>query len=423
MQNKKNKPNICNVVKIIRLYNNITLAEMSDKTGITQSRISKIERGIESVSEETLRKIEKGISFKIERNNESKNFIDSIYFEFLNRLFDDDDYVLFYENLSIDYLKLMMSNDFYKILLCEFIISINKGNNKYCDDLERTLIQLNLDSLSAQIFSHYQAYYQYTLGNIDIAIQKYKETLTINYNPKTHAMIHYHLALAFKDKNQLIDMYKSINLSKGYFIEHVAFRRMLYCDMNLATVYSRLGAVDEALNIYEQCIKLMTNLNCSIHLKATAYRNIAWIHIQNKNYLKAIETLKIAEQIKANNQLAILYNIWCYYMIGNHKMTDMWISRGDKIIKDYPLEFVLLKNLYKSKNCPNSLKRLINDCQILLESLSKIPDYELIDFYEDILIELHVKNNDYKTAFLLLKEQKNRNKIQKMSTFFLKNRI
>lgn len=41
---------------------------MSDKTGITQSRISKIERGIESVSEETLRKIEKGISFKIERN-------------------------------------------------------------------------------------------------------------------------------------------------------------------------------------------------------------------------------------------------------------------------------------------------------------------------------------------------------------------
>lgn len=411
MQNIKNKSNIGNVIKTIRLYNNITLAELSNKTGITQSRISKIERGIESVSEDTLQKIEKGVSLKIERNNESKYFIDNIYYEFLNRLFDDDDYVIFYGNISIDYLKLMMSNDFYKILLCEYIISINKGNHRYCVDLEKALNQLNLDRLSAQIFSHYQAYYQYTLGNIDTAIQKYKDTLTLNFNPKIHAMVHYHLALAYKSKNQLVNMYKSLTLAKGYFIEHSAFRRLLYCDMNLATVYSRLGAVDEAIHIYEQCIKLITSLNSPIHLKAMAYRNIAWIHIQNKNYLQAIEKLKIAEQIKPNNQLAILYNIWCYYMIGNHKMTDMWINRGDKAMKDYSLEFTLLKNLYKSKDSPNCIKRLINDCQILLDSLSKTPDFELIDFYEDILIELNVKNDDYKTAFLLLNEQKNRNKL------------
>lgn len=106
------------------------------------------------------------------------------------------------------------------------------------------------------------------------------------------------------------------------------------------------------------------------------------------------------------NQLTILYNIWCYYVLDNHKMTDIWIYKGDRLIKDYLLEFRLLKNLYKSKDSPNSKKRLIKDCFILLDALRKTSDYELLDFYEDILMELYVKNNDYKAAFLLLNEQK-----------------
>lgn len=51
-----------------------------------------------------------------------------------------------------------------------------------------------------------------------------------------------------------------------------------------------------------------------------------------------------------------------------------------------------------------------------IRCFKKNSDYELLDFYEDILMELYVKNNDYKAAFLLLNEQKNRNKAQKIST-------
>lgn len=412
MQNKKkNKFDVGNVIKTIRLYNDITLTELSRKIGITQSRISKIERGIESASEDTLQKLEKGFSITIERNNESKIIIDKIYTEFLNRLFDDDDYQSFYDNISIDYLKLMTSNDFYKILICEYIIAIGKNDEKYCYNLEKTLSQLKLDRISYQIFSHYNGYLQFILGNIETAINIYKETLTINFNPRIYGMIHYHLALAYKSKYQLVEMYKSLTLAKEYFLEYTSYRRLLYCDMNLATVYSRLGAVNEAIYVYERCIKLMTSMNSPSYLKAMAYRNIAWIHIQSENYTQAIEVLKLAEQIKPNNQLVILYNIWCYYMIGNHKNTDTWIKKGDKIIKDYILEFNFIKNLYDSRNNQNIFKKLINDCLILLKSLNKTQDYELISFYEDILIELYVKNNDYKNAFLIQKEQKSRNKI------------
>lgn len=45
------------------------------------------------------------------------------------------------------------------------------------------------------------------------------------------------------------------------------------------------------------------------------------------------------------------------------------------------------------------------------DGFKKNSDHESHDFYEDILMELFVKNDDYKAAFLLLNKQKNRNKI------------
>lgn len=110
-------------------------------------------------------------------------------------------------------------------------------------------------------------------------------------------MIHYHLALAYKSKYQLVEMYKSLTLAKEYFLEYTSYRRLLYCDMNLATVYSRLGAVNEALNVYERCIKLMTSMNSPSHLKAMAYRNIAWIHIKNENYTQALLKISMIVEI------------------------------------------------------------------------------------------------------------------------------
>jgi len=408
MPNSK-KYKIANAIKVNRLHKNITLTELSAKTGITQSRISKIEREIESVTEETLQKIEAGLSVKIERFGESIPVINEIYYDFLQRLFDDDDYAYVYANNMVPQNQLMKSNDFYKILICEYILAVNQGLNKACDDLEKMLNQLILDKISAQIYCQYTGYRQFTLGNIDAAIEIYHKALTMGYQPQIHGMLYYHLALAYKSKNQLIEMYKSLTLAKQFFLENMSYRRVIYCDMNMATVYARLGATEEALAVYHTCVKMMSSLNISYSLKAMAHRNIAWIYIKNKNYSEAIEELKIAEQLKPNNQLTILYNVWCYYMLGNTKMTDKWVKKGDKLIKDYMPEYHLIKSIYKSKNTTANLKRIISDCENVIESLKKTQDLELISFYEDILIELHVMNNDYKNAFLIQKEQINRN--------------
>lgn len=68
-----------------------------------------------------------------------------------------------------------------------------------------------------------------------------------------------------------------------------------------------------------------------------------------------------------------------------------------------------MKSLAKNDFGEKNIHRLISKAKKVIEYLEEIGDADLLEFYQEILIDLYIKENDYKSAFLL----KNKAKLSK----------
>lgn len=78
-----------NLIKFNRISRNITLREMAERTNISYSRLSKLERGIEKSTNDVFKRIEDALSIKFERDSYLIQTIDDIIIKFINSLFFD----------------------------------------------------------------------------------------------------------------------------------------------------------------------------------------------------------------------------------------------------------------------------------------------------------------------------------------------
>lgn len=93
--------------------------------------------------------------------------------------------------------------------------------------------------------------------------------------------------------------------------------------------------------------------------------------------------------------------------LDNKSSLNYWIARGSKFITDYTLEFDFFKCLAKNNFGEKKIHRLISKAKKVIEYLEEIGDVDLLEFYKEILIDLYIKENDYKSAFLLKKIREN----------------
>lgn len=391
-----------NLIKFNRISRNITLREMAERTNISYSRLSKLERGIEKSTNDVFKRIEDALSIKFERDSYLIQTIDDIFIKFINSLFFDNNINKF--EALIDNERFLLCENFYKIVIINYIIAVNKGDKNSIQEIENVFSALILvDVECLNIINEYRGYYYFKLGKLDLALNCYNEAIINGKHDRNLAMLYYHMALVYKKKNDLLDMYKAIQKAREIFSEFKAFKRVIYCDMNLATIYRRLGKIQSALEIYDTCIENINDLHISSNFKALAYRNKAWIYITCKDYKNAVIALKESEKLAPNHQLLILYFVWCYMCLDNKPSLNYWITRGSKFITDYTLEFDFLKSLAKNNFGEKKIHRLISKAKKVIEYLEEIGDVDLLEFYKEILIDLYIKENDYKSAFLLKK--------------------
>lgn len=400
--------NIGKRIKTVRISQGLTLKDLAELSGVGFARISKFERGMEKPGVKILASLEQALGVIFDNDETTISEINTLFERFFS--------ALFYQDVEIEYFKSMIetnqnrylvSQNYYRILLIKFIIAILKK------DIEQAMIDKDLldsiitpGSADEQLYLEYKGIMKLQAKELDDGINYLKDSLRINENEKINAMVSYHLSMFFKEMNVLESAKRYGIRARLGFSELGSFRRVISCDILLASVYIRWGNYKHALKILDSCLDSLHYVDCENTTRALILRNKSWVLILNKNYEKALTVLDEADRLQSNNSNVVMYRIWCYYCLRKYNQAQHLISNNHKLNSDpyYASRFKLFIELVYLADA-NPTKAVIIIAKNVYKEFCKKKRYDLIGFYLDIVIDLYKRSEDLENQVYYLEEK------------------
>lgn len=380
-----------NKIKLWRNYRNLTLEQLNALTGIHYARLSKFERGVEIPNQQMLERIEKALDVKFEDLKKVDNEIEELIIDFID--------TLFYMRMNFDHFNeiidqnresYMLNQNYYKIVLIEYIILVLQSNFEQLDKFEKLLdVTVEQNTLYEQLYLEYKALKMHSLKNYNEAFAYIERSLCISNNYKNTAMINYHLSLLHHDCGHYEKARKYLIQAKQMFVEYSSYKRAVHCDFQMANVYIRLGCYEMALEIQMASLQTFQYMQSDSSIIALTLRNTAWVHILMKNYNESLEFLDKSAKLEPENGNLILYKVWCYFRLGKYNAARKIISESGWLYdkNDYKDRLKLFELLVNQEN-QKATKKIINQAKKVYEDLAGRQRYGNMYFYLDILIEL-----------------------------------
>lgn len=386
-----------NKIKLWRNYRHLTLEQLNALTGIHYARLSKFERGVEIPNQQMLERIEIALDVRFDDLKIVDEEIEALIFDFID--------TLFYMRMNFDYFidiinekreVYMINQNYYKINLIEYIISVLKSEIEVSNKLEKTLNStVEPNTLYQQLYLEYKAVKMHSLRHFNEAFVYAEKALSIsNYNKNT-AMINFHYSLLHHDCGQYEDARKYLMQAKQMFFEGCSYKRAINCDIQMANIYTRIGCYKKAIELQIACLEVFHYMEVNDSMRALTLRNTAWVHILMTEYEKSLKILDEAEILETKNGNLILYKIWCYYSLGRYDDARKIIDDNQYLhdVSIYKDRFKLFEYLVINGNQKPS-KKLINKAKEVYENLAEKEVYENMYFYLDILIDLLDRADD-----------------------------
>lgn len=397
--------NIGKQLYIIRKKKGFTLRELEEMSGVKFVRIGRFENNMERPSPEIIEKLEKALDIKFADVEKVSKEIKEIYNRFVDSLFYDLNDLESYEKNIKDNEGLYIVNVNYSIiLLMQYVINILQNHLENLEEYEKELERL-LDEKS----DYLQLYYGYKGLKLFIK-EKYEESedvlqraLTVSNNRKQNIMICYHLSTVCKRRRKFIEALKYADIAKNGFVEYASFKRILYIDGQTGSIYSQMGRLDLAIEKYMSCLNTFNVMKMPMTIKALILRNLSWIYIKSGNYVKPLEYLEEAEKLEPDSNHLKMYKIWCNYKLGKYNTARSLIEEYSDLrtVKSHKKRYKLFSELVYSAG----KKPTITLIELAIDTYNEFAakhDYELMNFYIDIVIDLLKQRNDDKTLIQYL---------------------
>lgn len=397
--------NIGKQLYIVRKKRNLTLRELETLSGVKFVRIGRFENNMEKPSQAIIEKLEKALQVKFTDIENVSERILELYDSFVDSLLYESNDLNMYENNIIENDEAYsISYHYSKIMLIQYILRVHKNDFNDIDKDEKELLRL-LDEKSdpLQLFYEYKGVRLFLQGNNDEAIQALLTALTISNNPKQNTMIYYHISMVNMSRNKYIEALKYAELAKRGFVEFASFKRILYTDGQIGSVYSQMRRFDLAIEKYKTCLVSCEILDLLACKKALFLRNLSWIYIKSGNYVKPLEYLEEAEKLEPDSNHLKMYKIWCNYKLGKYNTAHSLIEEYSDLrtVKSHRKRYKLFSELVYSAG----KKPTITLIELAIDTYNEFAakhDYELMNFYIDIVIDLLKQRNDDKTLIQYL---------------------
>lgn len=401
--------NIDKKIKTVRISQGLTLKDLAEISGVGFARISKFERGIEKPGSKILQNLEHALGVVFDDDETTVKEIDNLFVRFLDLLFYQDTAAVDYfaSIVEANQKQYLVSSNYYRILLIKYVLAVLKENDDQIAILEELLDDIiTNNTLEEQLYFEYKGIVRHRQFNYENGINYLITSLSINKDERINAMVCYHLSMYYRVMNMLESAKRYGIRARLGFSELGSFRRVISCDILLASVYIRWGNYKHALKILDSCLDSLRCVDCENTTRALILRNKSWVLILSKNYAKALNVLDEADRLQSNNSNVAMYRIWCYYCLRKYNQAQQLISNNYKLNSDsyYESRFKLFTELVYLAD-KNPTKAVLNMAKSVYKEFCKKKRYDLIGFYLDIVIDLYKRSEDLENQVYYLEEK------------------
>lgn len=378
-------------LRSIRKFRNLTLRELGEKTSISYSRLGKFEGGKETPTNEAISRIEKVLNVNFNDYFKVAKSIDAMFDEFLDSLFYyDDNMDLFKTRIANGKANAIINFSFGKVQLMEYIMLVLDNEFDKAKLLEAELIEYfsNNFELLALIYQ-YKGLTCRILKQYEKAIFYFEKAEIMTIKRKRKGMLHLHSSIAYKNYGNVTKAIHNIRLAHKIFSEFGSLRRVAFSLVEYGLLLKANQEYNQAIHQFNIALRALEMIDCSETLIAIVNSNMCWTMILSKDYQSALTYLEEVAEIESKSGFTVLYAIWCYYKLGNYAEAERWISgnqhlhRDNEFAKFYDLFALLVKN---KDNIPSN--KLISSAIKIIDDFKDGEDYERINFYIDIVLDL-----------------------------------
>ncbi|GAA6425745.1 helix-turn-helix domain-containing protein [Dielma fastidiosa] len=384
---------------IVRKHKNLTLRQLDELSGVKFVRIGRFENDKEQPTLEIIRKLENALGVSFEQLENVSREIKELYARFVDTLiYDRNDLNQYIELINKNRGIYLVNSHYPIILLILYIIDIHKNNLAEAEKIEEELEKLLLaNSEYCQLYYEYKGVRFYLQEHYEEAANILTYAMTIANNYKQNTMICYHLSMVNMSRNIYIEALSYADMAKKGFVEFASFKRILYIEGQIGSIYSQMRRFDLAINKYTTCLTVCETLDVSPTTKALFYRNLSWIYIKSGNYSQSLAYLEKAEILDPENIYLRMYKIWCNYKLGRYN-TARSLTIQYKAIeenKSFKKRFKLFCELVYKEGTMPTLPLLKSAIDVYDEFAAKC-NFELMNFYIDIVVDLLKQRDDDK---------------------------
>lgn len=384
-------------IKLIRKDRNMTLKQLEERTGIHFTRLARFEKGLEIPNEKSIRNLETALGVIFENNKKTDETIENIFIQFVDLLFfQDNHFSHFTEEIKNNRHQYITNPFYYKILIIEYIILVISGNIKNLNKQEN-IIELTIEkaTIYEQIYFEYKSVKLHQQHELEAAYCCLKDFCRLSENSKIYAMVNYHLSLYYKELNMLEEARIFIEKAKEIFIKYASYKRMVYCNMQISSIYGRLRRYDLAIEAGNTCLNSFKFVYLDDSVKKSIISNQCWIYILMNDYQNGMNMISKAEKINKKNNNISLYKAWCSYKLKKYNQARAIIYDNYHLKKDknYSVRYLLIRDLIDLEE-RTPTKELIQSAIKVYDKYYNEKRYDIISFYLDIVIDLLDRKNE-----------------------------
>jgi tetratricopeptide (TPR) repeat protein len=211
-----------------------------------------------------------------------------------------------------------------------------------------------VDKLSNEhrfLFYEYMAAYAGMLKDHEKVVHYARLTvyLAANY-PELEPTANYHVSFSYSLVNDFINALIYANKALPKLEEQLNYMKAVFCRMNIATFYKKLGNIDEAKRMLKKNL-IYLNFNDIPRLDRVTYLNYADCLLIEKQYADALKYYdKIVREITKKHDYESIMLVYCHYqanlLVEGNELVQHLVDLNHK--KSYSMEYLSLIQFFEA---------------------------------------------------------------------------
>ncbi len=161
---------------------------------------------------------------------------------------------------------------------------------------------------------------------------------------------HYHVSFAYSMIGDFINGLIYANKALPKLEEQLNYNKAVYCRMNIAAFYKKLGNIDEAKKLLKKNLVYMTFTDVFRNTRAT-YLNYADCLLIEKSYQEALKYYTVIEnEINKKRDYESVMIAYCLYRLNLTKRADEYVSELHELnqVNRFAIEYMTLVDFFSA---------------------------------------------------------------------------